>query len=202
MRRNKGYFKKGFYNYAQVAGFPTVKQFIVTENKGKRCLLLRFANETNLTISNICFTLTQYDASGKVIEKSKVKYDKIEFRPETNYSHSKGIVISNECTDFKVDVNYVICGRYKYVNSNNHTVATYDIRGYDTVPFKGAGRSAVEIKKVKIGGSRALAFAATLSLILVLACCVFVVTHKKSSSGSGYDIVAYQSFSTESETTL
>lgn len=173
MKTNKGYFKKGFYNHPQVKGFPSVKQFILLEKEGKRCLLLRFVNGTDLKIDRMQIVLTQLDISGKVINKSKVQYRDMRFAPETTYVSSKGIIVKNECVDFRVDITYVVVGEYKYVKSNGCIVDTYDTRGYKESSSKVNGVVGAKIKGARIN-SALYRFAAFISLVLVVLSCCFV----------------------------
>lgn len=176
MSRSDGFFKKGFYNHHQPHGLPTVRQFIVTEVSGQRCLLLRFSNDTSLKINEMKFSLIQLDASGKVINKSNVKCDSITFLPQSTYSHSAGIAIKNECADFKVEILYVVSGKYKYVNRNNCTVATYDSRGYNTKPISGNQAHNAVVKRKRVGGAF-MVFAALISAVLLALSCYLILNN-------------------------
>ena len=177
---NKNYFKKGFYNRKQPDGYPMLKQYILLEKNGKRCLLLRFANETELSIDQMKFELTQLDDKGKVIKKSKVEYKNMRFYPERTYSSPSGIVVVDECVDFYIDVLYVVSGRYKYVARHGKAVATYDLRGYSGSDVQKSGRTKIKTAEMKPSSFRLIA---AISLILVILSCCFAFLKKDEEEG-------------------
>ncbi len=187
MKENKVYFKKGFYNQKQIEGFPTLKQFILVERGGKRCLLLRFANETELTVDGMKFELTQFNATGEVVSKSKVEYTNMRFCPEQTYAAQRGIVVKDNCVDFRIDIIHVVSNKYKYVPRHGQAVATYDIRGYDS--FSSASHRHAT-RKIKTTGIRPAVYrlVAALSLVLVILSCCFVFFRKSDEDGGMFGL--------------
>ena len=199
MRKSKSYFKKGFYDHRQAQGLPVVKQFIVTESKGKRCLLLRFENETELDISCLKFILTQLDTSGKIIGVDAFEYKDISFRPGTVYSRGEGIVIADECADFTVDILYAVSGKYKYVSKNNGTAVVYDIRGYNTRSIIGDHASKARIKR-KMPGIVFYGFLAFIAVLLLTLACYLTLSYDDSFSEESE--LYYDGFEIETDSTL
>jgi len=183
VKENKGYFKKGFYNRKQIEGFPTLKQFILLEKGGKRCLVLRFANETEIRVDHMKFVLTQLNAQGKVIKKSKVEYRHMRLYPEQTYAAQSGIVVMDECVDFRINILYVISDKYKYVAGHGKAVATYDIRGYDGSPAMGRRNGGTKIQTVRISPA-VYKLIAAFSLVLVVLSCCFVFFRKSDDRGN------------------
>ena len=74
MAGNNGYMEKGYYSHPQIGGYVSLKQFIIYNESGKRCLLLRFSNDYSETVVAFGFVLIEKDAEGKVIAKKKIYF--------------------------------------------------------------------------------------------------------------------------------
>lgn len=157
--------EKGIYNHPQPSGCMTVKQYIIIEKNKKRCLLLRFCNESGLNITDMGFTVTQLDSAGEVIETSTVKSAAIRVNAGLTFSLKKAVVLNRRCTDFIVTVTWVISKGYKYEVRNGQMVPHFDTRGFDTSEAKPA-RS---YSSAKARGNPGGAIVALVSTLLVLA---------------------------------
>ena len=136
----KDYLMKGVYDHYQLSGYLTVKQYMIVEQDGKRCLLLRFENEMSKTISAFAFDVKQLDAAGNEIGTIKLQYSDLQITGGFLYCPEKGIVIEKNCVDFVIRMRYVICGRIKYRFRKGRATAHYDLRGYaDPMPSSAEG---------------------------------------------------------------
>ena len=133
MRKEEKYLAKGIYSHPQTSGYLSVKQFIIIEQDGKKCLLLRFANEASFQISQVEFVLRQLNSKGDEISASVLKYSNLRIRAGGMYALDKGIVIEQECVDVIVQIVSIVGGRYKYKFNNGIVTAHYDKKGYDKI---------------------------------------------------------------------
>ena len=120
---------KGLYHHPQVAGCMSLKQYMIVDEGGARCLLLRFFNESGRDINAMEFKLVQLDMSGEVIDSSHIKLVDIKAHAGNTYAIKRGIVLSDHCVDFRVTVLWVMSGGYKYVLRHNQMIPEYDVRG-------------------------------------------------------------------------
>ena len=172
------YIDKGVYSHKQIGGYMTVKQFMVVEREGKRCLILRFENESSLEVNAIEFTVIQRNTSGDVIGSSKIKHTHLSVGAGELYSPESGAVIKPECADFEIEMNSVVSGKYRYVFRGGQVTAHYDRRGYDNGicavhVHKGEGRAAW-IKKYYTRGwlYRLIALGALIAVVISLVAAV------------------------------
>ena len=63
------------------------------------------------------------------------------------YCHDKGIVLNKECTDFEIQIKYIISGKTKYSFKNGLVTDHYDIRGYNKTDFGSRSESKLTIKQ-------------------------------------------------------
>ena len=140
--------KKGFYNHTQEFKCMQLKQYIITEKGGKKCLLFRFFNESELLIDSMEFTLMQFDSDHQLIDSSVVKMDKIQVESGGTYTPDKGLVISDACVDFIVNMTKVSCGEYVYSANNGGKMPRYCPKERKKRIAEDIGRNAVRIKKL------------------------------------------------------
>lgn len=180
MAGNNGYMEKGYYSHPQIGGYVSLKQFILYNESGKRCLLLRFSNDFSETVGAFGFILIQKDAQGKVISKRKIEYKGISIAPDGIYSSTSGIVVDERCADFVVKLTYIVCGIYKYTFRHGYPCRHYDPRGYLSAKKRKKPRVGVvtEIKTrnaSRKGFCGGVVFLAILSVIAVYLFLVFGV---------------------------
>ena len=171
MAKNNSVLEKGPYLHSQSGAFIEVKNFILTESSNKRCLLLQFTNNSKNTVDAIKFTLIQLDQSGKVIAKNNYSYN-VKMEPSHDYALECGLVIKDECVDFRVKILYAICGEYKYFFRNGEAVQSYDPRGYSSKKASASGQRSLEIKR-RFSGGGLHGLIAVLSVAMVLFACAF-----------------------------
>ena len=125
------YIDKGVYSHKQVNGYMVVKQFMVVEREEKRCLILRFLNESDFEVNAMIFTVTQRDTAGEIIGTSNIKLTHLSVAAGELFSPESGVIIAPECADFEVEMQTVISGKYRYVFKGRQVTAHYDKRGYE-----------------------------------------------------------------------
>ena len=153
---------KGFYNHPQAPDRVKLKQYIIVKKEGKKCLLLRFFNELQNTVTALEFVLTQLDANGEVIDNSVVNLD-IKLRAGDMFTADCGIVINEKCVDFTVEIRSMVSGGYKYCDSNGRMLARYDRRLDQKKKPKKYGN--MQIKRTKIATGALPAVVAVLIMV-------------------------------------
>ena len=86
---------KGFYNHTQNNDSVHLKQYIITRENDKKCLLLRFLNISNLYIKGLEIVLTQYGFGGEILESAVVQLDKASAGPQDTFTSRCGIILCN-----------------------------------------------------------------------------------------------------------
>lgn len=121
---------KGIYARPQNSGYMSLKQFIIMELHGKKCLLLRYENEAAFEITQSEFILKQLDSKGEVIDVATLKYKKIAVYPGQTFAPREGVTLKDECFDFIIQPVSLVGGKYLYKFDNDVVTAHYDRRGY------------------------------------------------------------------------
>ena len=125
---NNTYISKGAYQHPQINGFLSAREYMFLNEGGKKCLILRFFNETAHLINAFSFTLTELDNKGKEIKKTRVKYDELKLYPAESFSSTRGVIVSPECFDFRVTVNEIVSSPYVFRVKGGVVVPFYDRR--------------------------------------------------------------------------
>ena len=165
--------EKGGYNHPQVSGCISLKQYIFLKKNGKRLLMLRFANEFEHKINGFEIILTQLSGDGRVIKRTRIPYYRANVSSGDTFAPDEGIVVLNNCSDFRVKLVYFYSGPYKYVIKRGHAVAHYDPRGYIPEKTKPAKPTQIIVtpKMHILDGS--LSFIAVISALLMFGVCIF-----------------------------
>lgn len=139
---------KSPYNYSQVSGFIVVKQYMLVRTDGKKCVMLRFANEADYAVDYFDFTLIQLDSKGGIIEKTHVECNGLSFGAGNTYAMDKGIIVDEKCIDIRVQMESARSGNYRYtVSGGRRVVAHYDCE--ETWKYLSATDVAADLKKNK-----------------------------------------------------
>lgn len=182
--KNNSYLEKGFYSHPQIRGYMFLKQFMLIRKASKRCLLFRFENESALEFKAMELTLVQLDAEGNVIEKSKVKYKGLHVRPGALFCPESGVVVSEDCVDFKIKVTSLISGRYKYTPKNGDMVAHYDTRGYSDRKRAKLSDEGLEIESRNPLKGKFYGFMAFIAILLIFSALSLVISRSYVSEAS------------------
>ena len=177
MKKDEKYLAKGIYSHPQVSGYLTVKQYIIIEQDGKKCLLLRFANEAEFVINAAEFMLKQLNSKGEIIETSRVRYDTLSIPAGEMYSADSGIVIANECVDVVVQMVSLVGGKYKYSFKNRVVTVHYDRRGYGERKSETKQRkpNSVTVKKNISDNARSNRLIAFVSVVIIIVALAIII---------------------------
>lgn len=177
MRKEEKCLAKGIYSHPQVSGYLSVKQFMIIEQDGKKCLLLRFANEASFQISQVEFVLRQLNSKGDEISASVMKYSDLRIKVGGMYALEKGIVLKQECVDVVVQMISLVGGRYKYKFKNGIVTAHYDKDGYGVRETHNTWHrsNSVEVSSRYSDGGQSHRGVAFLSLVLIIVSLVLVI---------------------------
>ncbi len=185
--KKKNYFIKGVYDHPQIGGYLTVKQYIMMEQDGKHCLLLRFENELKTSICSVEFTVKQLDSDGVEIASTDVKYTDLDLKSGRLFCPEEGIVLDKKCVDFLVKMRSLVSGETKFLFHKGQVTEHYDPRGYEErcVAENGGGRTVVHRKYS--GGGKAYGWMAFLALLLMIASIWFVVVRNEEEARKSPD---------------
>ena len=182
---DRQFVEKGSYTHPQADGYIALKQYIFMRKDNKRCLLFRFANEFSQTVHGFEIVVTQLSADGRVIGRSRVPYHNISVGTGNTYSPDSGVVVHDNCTDFRVTLVYFVSGCYKYVVKHGHAVAHYDPRGYDIPKTNAARSSQIASKSVYRSGGVFTLIAVLSTIAVVVACVAFTLSQAADSRSMG-----------------
>ncbi len=177
MTSQRQYISKGVYEHPQISDLVSVKEYIFVRHNEKKCLTLRFLNELDYVVNAMEFSVVQMDASGKILETLKIKYNGINFMPGTTYVAPAMIVVDEYCADFRIVFTKIMSERYKYTVRNGRS--TVDYVKADGQIIKNAPRAnyitEFSIRPREFGKPRLSALIATLVAFLLVIMCVFDV---------------------------
>ena len=182
MTNDNKILEKGAYNHPQPIDSVSAKHYLVIGENGKRYLLIRFANETEVTVSDFEFILTQFDSAGKVIDKTKIKYDSISLAPQQTFASKRGIIVKEECVDFSVKIISYFSKSYRYEYKRGGFVAHYDVREKNKKKRKSSFYEEFTIRSQKKAYSRYYALASFIALVALVLSCVLVKLDKVSNT--------------------
>lgn len=160
--------EKGLYNHPKIPGYLSVGQFIFTRKEGKKCLLLRFVNEAEFRIDGVEFTVIQLDLYGKKIGRTKIKYTDINVAPDSTFAPERGIIVSEKCVDFYVQMRSVSSRSYRYVFKNGEVASCYEPYADEEPEYRESGGERT-VKARFFGGGGIRRFITVISALLVCA---------------------------------
>ena len=125
---NAQMISKGTYKGISEKAFPLeVKEYIFARENGKKCLLLRFFNSSDVNITGISFWLIQKNVYGEHICKKKISLDGIYSLAGRNYAPSNCFFVDESCADFEVEMISAFSGEYEYRTENGESVVRYPL---------------------------------------------------------------------------
>ena len=119
------HISKGYYKYSQIHHFVSVKNYIFIHENNKKCLLLRFSNDFDHKVDAMTFTVIQMNAVGQVLGQSDVELQYMNLQPGGMYTPGEGVVVNDNCNDFKVVIKEVFSGHYRYTIRNRTIISEY-----------------------------------------------------------------------------
>lgn len=185
-KQKQSFLAKGIYTHAQVHGYFTVKEYIMLEEEGKRCLLVRFENEMDVTVNEMDFVVKQFDSAGKLVGKVKIHYSDLSIEPGELYCTEQGIVVSGECVDCVVQIKYLICDKVKHVFRRGLVTEHYDPRGYDTKKKEAPAhhKSHVTVRRKNATGKAHFRWIAVISFFMAAAFVALFIYQSRDIYGS------------------
>lgn len=118
---------KGLYKGAVDKAFPIeVKEYVFTRKDGQKCLLLRFLNQSRLTVTVLNFWLIQKNFYGEQISKEKISLE-VNCGNAKIFSPAFGLVVQDKCVDFDVEMISVFSGEYEYISENGECFLKYQL---------------------------------------------------------------------------
>lgn len=163
------YIAKGIYRYSQIENFVSVKDYMIVRSDDNKCLMLRFSNDTNYTVTSMKFTIIQLDNSGKIISKKKHQYERLAFAPDAQFVPDEGIIIDERCHDFKISFSEVCSDKYIYAVKCGEISVYYDGDKTKQSSKKTSKRTAcLDVRKLKIGKPKFAVFIAVTALVIII----------------------------------
>ncbi len=118
---------KGKYAHEQPEQLISLKQYMFVRNeKGKKQLLLRFANERNEVCTGFEFVLSLMDAKGNVIREERLESAADTYPAGTSFGFDHPIQADERCTDFRVRLLRASFGDYTYRVENAGVLVSYE----------------------------------------------------------------------------
>jgi hypothetical protein len=170
MNSNLQIISKGLYRGNVDKAFPIeVKEYVFTRQDEKKCLLLRFFNDSQLNITAIHFWLVQKNSYGEQIGRDKISLDGIYCAQGAIFVPATGFFVDDRCVDFDVEMISAFSGEYEYKTKNGESFVQYPIEYEQTAVVKKKARS-IQHKKFnnKVKFSSAI-------LILAIFLVIFIV---------------------------
>lgn len=128
MNKNVQIISKGLYNGTQDQASPMhVREYVFAREKGKKCLLLRFVNNSDVPLTGIEFKLIQKNSDGVKIDESKLSLKDFDCRPGELFSPSVCFFVNEKCIDFDIKIISILSGDYEYRSKNGEYNVSYPI---------------------------------------------------------------------------
>lgn len=118
---------KSEYSHPHVAGFICAKQYMMYRYQGRKCLLIRFANEADYTVDFFEFQLVQLDSKGTILGEIKSKCENLSFTPGELFVMEKGLVVDDRCVDIRIHVTSAMSGKYLYKVTHGRSISVHYI---------------------------------------------------------------------------
>ena len=180
MQEDNVIISKGTYDYYQQGAFLRVKDYIVTIIDGKKCLLLRFQNDSEVTINRIKIRLSTFDSNGKLLSKKSHVYESLNIKGYEEFALKSGILVNDDMSDFRVNVEFVTSGAYKFYFKHGLAIQKYDPRGYKTIILDRTKRGSFNITRTSNVSSSISKSVATLVFVLIIV--ALIITNAKNQS--------------------
>ena len=128
MNDNLQIISKGLYKGAVDKAFPVyVKEYIFTRKSGRKCLLLRFFNPSDLNVTAINFLLIQKNSYGEEIHREKISLEGIYCAAGKVFSPLACFFVQDVCVNFEVEMISAFSGEYEYKSENGEAFVRYPI---------------------------------------------------------------------------
>ena len=126
MNGNLQIISKGLYKGVVDTALPVeVKEYVFTRQKGRKCLLLRFFNTSELNITAIHFWIIQKNSYGEQIHREKILLDNIQCIAGRAFAPSDCFYVQNNCVDFDIEIISVFSGEYEFRSGSGESFVRY-----------------------------------------------------------------------------
>ena len=193
MTNKQQIISKGPYTHSQISNFLTVKQYIFLRKNGEKCLLLKFLNETDFFMNSVKFKLVQLNSEGKVICRQNVLLDGFNLGPGAEYMPSSRIVVNDKCADFKIVIDYVDSGYYRYRLRRGKVVSFYNPpETRESKSLSSKDKDVFNVSSYRAEKRKSIAFIASvvailISLFTVISCVVDILIEEFFEEAEAYE---------------
>lgn len=125
MKLSEQVISKGSYDHSSPGAPVEVLQYIFVRQRGRKCLLLRFRNNSEFTINRIEYQIVQLGEKGKEISRTKLKTPPLNEVPGSVFTLSDAIVVNEQCVDFRINLIFLKAGDYEYKFSGDDFFVSY-----------------------------------------------------------------------------
>ncbi len=116
--------QKGEYTH-ETSSMPVVpKQYIITEGKDAKQLLLRFENRSDEMLTSIKFNLIQYGVGDKVLKEETYEFN-VKVQGNTFFAPKKDMPLAPACIDFEIDIITVTYGNFAYTKDGDSVKSVF-----------------------------------------------------------------------------
>lgn len=144
MNANVQIISKGLYNGTLDNGSPMlIKEYVFARDKGRKCLMLRFLNALDVSVTAFKFKIIQKNSDGEKIAESKFSIDNIDCHAGELFSPNICFFVQEKCTDFDINIISVFSGAYEYRTNNGQGYICYSQKEV-VRPFAKRGGSFVQ----------------------------------------------------------
>ena len=172
MKISEQIISRGLYNY-NLPNYPIeVVQYVFIRQRGKKCLLLRFRNNSEFTINKFEYEIIQLNKKGEEIFRTTLKTPPMNEVSQSVFTLSDGIIVDEKCFDFRINYITLRTGDYEYIFTENDFIVSFVQENRTVTPplFETIGnkkRTATSISKKQYSFKFALILAIITSLIIL-----------------------------------
>ena len=138
MKLSEKVISKGTYNYSLPNSPIEVLQYVFIRQRGRKCLLLRFRNNTEFIVNKIEYEIVQLGEKGKEISRTEFKTPPLNETPGSVFTLSDAIIVNEQCVDFRINFIFLKAGKYEYNFSGKDVFVSYESEEYrstaNTIP--------------------------------------------------------------------
>ena len=129
MSNNLQIVSKGLYRGEVDRSFPVaVKEYVFVRRKGRKCLMLRFINDSSMVISAIDFQLVQKNSEGVEIASKKISLKGLNCGAGEVFSPNDCFYVKDRCVGFEIRMISVFSGGYEYKSANGESYVKYPLK--------------------------------------------------------------------------
>ncbi len=105
-----------FYTHSQIEGLLRVREYLITDIGGRRCLLLRWVREMDADIDGMTYAVVQLDAAGRELNRRIITHERADIPTPRGgiFAPERGIPADSRCADVRVYLLEVRSGEYIY----------------------------------------------------------------------------------------